>query len=307
MHYAEGFGLGQTAEHIGRLVDRAIQIAWRYKRLWLFGIFAGYGMNFNIQAPDSVVVVESGGAIGPLTTSVPEASIWTVVYLIGLFFLCYTIAIPSLTSAVYSIVRRNEFRFGECILTGIDVFLPVLALSLAGMVSMLVILSLVALVSGVLFGLSTALGWLSLLLTAPLGIGILFVYSTLLNLSIRDIVIRRARLRVALQTAMRVLSHRFRSALGVFLIILGIVLASVVALRFCFYVMRLVVALITGSSVELLPAFYGVLLGLPFSLLVGGFFGVVAESLYTLYYLSVEDPSRDDIWATTGIRRKSAD
>ncbi len=296
--------MAQSAQRLGHLLDRAIQTAWHYRGLWLLGIFAGYGMNFNLKAPSGEPIA---GTVGPLTTSLPFPSVWTVVYLLALFFLCYTIAVPALVSAINSLNRTGSYRFGESVLIGVDVFFPILGLSLSGVVLLVLSASLLAALAVMLFAISTILGVVSLIVIVPAGLLLIFLYASLVNLSIRDITIRRARLLDSLQTSWRFVRRHTRRTFGVFLISVGFVAAAFVALRFCFHLVQLVASLFSAEAGESLPTLYAVLFGLPFSIIVGGFFGVCAEGLYTFYYLSVEEPSRDDIWATTGARDKHKD
>lgn len=299
--------MGKTSRLISQLLDRSIQTAWNYKSLWLLGVFAGFGMNFNLETSGQSGATATMEGLGGVTTTIPAPSVWTFVYAIGLFILLNTIAIPSLVSAVRNIDRQGKFRFGASLADGIDVFFSVLALTLAGVILLVGSMVVLGGITGALFGIAKPLGWSSLVVVIPVGVTILFFYSMMINLSIRDIVIRRASLLGALQTTWRLIMSKLKATIALFLISLCIVGASFIALRFCFYLVRLIIALVTGNPTGELSTLPGLVFGLPFTLIVGGFFGACAESLFTYYYLATEQPSRDDIWATTGIRNRYTD
>jgi FtsH-binding integral membrane protein len=175
--------MAKSSVHIGRLVDESLQLAWRYRGLWLLGIFAGYGMNFNIEIP--------GGTTPDLLADIPIPSAWTIIYLVAMFFLAYSIAIPALIWAIWGLVRTGTFNVRECLMVGVDVFPPVVLFNLVAMILFGVYAGFLGVIFGVLFAVSTVAGVISLVIIIPLGVIGMYVYVAMLNLTIRELTIRR--------------------------------------------------------------------------------------------------------------------
>ena len=281
----------------GAIVNNAFKVAWRYKTLWIFGLFAGVAPQFNYEFgaddlsawnTDPNLGLDALGGIAPWTVIGPTVGA-AIMLLITISFLASCIAEPALIDAVNRIARGGRYRFGESFSTGVDFFWRFLGFSLLlffiGIAALFVLV-----IAGIFtFTAGTGVGILSLLVLIPLAIVSGFIIINIFMLGKRAIVVRNIPISDALEEGWLLLKQNPGPVIVVTLIAFAIGLSIVMAIGFG--VISLPFLVMIGSmqpSLELL--FLGILIGLPVTLIVGGFSGTLFSSLYTLFYFQLVEP-----------------
>jgi MFS family permease len=287
----------------GRIVNRSFEIAWRYKSLWIFGLFASGGMgNFNFNVPTRDITDFSGGDFRFF--DIPQeiyAMFMLSMVMVGLaFFVASIIAEAAVTDSVNRIERGGIYKFADAFSTAIDFFWRLLGLALVGIFGMIVPMFILALIAGIGFGIHTALGILSLLVIIPAMIFWVFTVFNILTLTQRVIIVRNTTIGNGLEEAYHLFKSRFSDLVVIFLIFIAFTIGFGIASAIIWFMFGLPVAAL-GLAADLNPiaAFFGALVaGLPISLVVGGFLGVFYNSLYTLTYFELVEPKQDAAAAT---------
>jgi hypothetical protein len=119
----------------GALIRRSFEIAWRYKSLWVFALFAGGGGYYNINLRDNLVKeYGDGDSLGMYDFSGMESFIrehlWEVISALAIWLVaviivslvCYLISAPALIDSVNKITRGGTYRFADAFSRGLDFF-----------------------------------------------------------------------------------------------------------------------------------------------------------------------------------------
>jgi hypothetical protein len=291
----------------GYIVNRAFQIAWRHKSLWVFGLFAGGFGNFNLDAfthflnPDSSEI----GAVPNIAPEILGALVLLGVLFSIIFIVAYCIAAPALVDGVNRVERGGVYRFGSSFSAGVDNFFRFFGLgvlfflTMFGVVMIFVVLGIIAaIMAGVSMseasaGSAVALVILAVLVALPLFILLYLAIMTPFTLAQRVIVVRNAGIADALSEGWLLFKRNFGKSFVIFLIHLGISIAVGIALLLLFAIVALVVMVFVPNPMEHIAEFIilGLLFGLPISLLLGGFFGTFHSALYTLFYFELVEPA----------------
>jgi hypothetical protein len=280
----------------GTLVNNAFRVAWRYKTLWIFGLFAGATPQFNFQfgSPDFRSWSAEPGTL-PHVFEPLVANLWPFIIaasIIGLLFLILSfIAQPALIDAVNRIARGGSYRFGESFSAGLDFFWRFVGLALLMFLFMLGGFLVVALIGVVAFVIHTAVGILSLLVLIPVSIVIIFIFVNVLMLGERAMVVRNVRIADALEEGWMLVRRNPGQVVVVTLIIFGLAIAFSIVIVIGFVIMSLpFIAVLSTMQMSLELLLLGILIGLPVSLVIGGFSGTFFSSLYTLFYFQLVEP-----------------
>ncbi|MDX9857762.1 MAG: hypothetical protein RBT76_08240 [candidate division Zixibacteria bacterium] len=291
----------------GYIVNRAFQIAWKYKSLWVFGLFVGGFTNFNVDLPTNSFSFDPESAELPFHIS-PEiiAALLLVGFVLFILFLAaYCISAPALIDGVNRIERGGVYRFGASFSAGVDYFFRILGLGVlyfltvfVSMVILTLIFIFVAILAGVSLGDSgagpaIAIFLLGLLILIPLLLFVYLIIMTPFSLAQRVIVVRNAPISDALSEGWLLFKRNFGKSMLIYLINLGISLAVIIALAVLFAVVALIVIIFVPDPMEHITEFIilGIVFGLPISLLLGGFFGTFHSALYTLFYFELVEPA----------------
>jgi hypothetical protein len=294
----------------GAVVNRAFQIAWRYKSLWIFGLFAGGLTNFNLSLPGDMGG-ETGGDL-PFAVS-PEAlaAMMGAIALLALgFFVLYVVAYcisaGALVDGVNRIERGGVYTFGSSFSAGLDYFWRMLGLGVLYTVSIVFVFLVVIfffVMVGVLMGVSFGEGSggavavlviLGILILIPVLMALYLIIMTPFTLAQRALVVRDASIADALGEGWVLFKENFGKSLLIYLIKLGISIGVGIAMLFIFGIVALIVLVVVPNPMDHLIEFVilGIVFGLPISLLIGGFFGTFNSSLYTLFYFRLVEPER---------------
>ncbi|HEX2898067.1 MAG TPA: hypothetical protein VHP63_08475 [candidate division Zixibacteria bacterium] len=272
----------------GKIVEDSFSFAWRYKSLWIFGLFAGSGGNFNMDfgtndlSQADFAQFDSWEPIWQMIVPILAA-----VLVMGLIlFVLHLICSPALVDAVNKIARGGTYKFSESYSRGIDFFFRKLGLTmiLIAAVVGIILLAVLPIVAINIFG---------LLLLFPIVIVGAFFAITLYSLAERAMVVRDTSIGDAIDEAYVLMKQNFSKCIVIALIFLGLsfgmaIVFLMLAAMLYFPVNMLVHAMSENRSIIFI---LGLILGLPITLVIGGFVGTFFHSLYTLFYFGLVDPA----------------
>ena len=279
----------------GRLISRSFQLAWRYKSLWIFGLFAGFGSTFNVPSDFPGFRVESMESLRAFNWDAAHAFEGSPVFLslvlafLGLmvvFLIAHLIASPALVDAVNKIARGGLYRFGDSFSAGVDFFWRFLGLLLLEILAFIVSIIPFALVILVI-------PLLGILLAIPGAFVLIFVWNTIFELARRVIVARDCSIGDALSEGFLLMKQHLSKTIVIFVLIFFLGMAFLIAAAIMWLVVGLPIGGIVWAMTQSVAAgaVMAILFGLPVSLVVGGYFGTFFSSLYTLFYFELVEPS----------------
>jgi len=294
----------------GYLIQRSFQIAWRYKTLWIFGLFAGGGDAFNLNWTDRIerrqvdmdFAYDLFDRLGipydviPPQLAVLGAIILWILALVLLFFICYLIAQPAIIDAVNKITRGGQYRFGTSFSRGADFFWRFFGITMVEIFSVLALIAIVVILAIVLTP-------FSLLLTIPATIVVGFLLYHTFALAEVAMVARNNQIADAIAEGWGVLMRNIGNCFIMTLIMIGLTIGIgivVFILALIFYLpINLLVFGVTENLVSIL--ILAVMIGLPVSLVIGGYTGTFFNALYVQFYFRlVEPPQPQPAIATSG-------
>lgn len=284
----------------GRIVSDSFKIAWRNKSLWVFGLFAGGGgAGFNFD--DSWFKKQDLG-FDPeeffQTWDIPFD--WHLLIPIALalavmglgFMIMHLISVPALIDGVNKIKRGGSYRLGSSFSVGIDFFWRFFGLSI---IAVVVIFS--SMIVAVAFGfVAYAIHWavmvFYILIMIPLFIVLIFGATSVIELATRAMVVRDIGVFDSIHEGYLLLKRNLGNNILMFLIYIGLSIGLGLGALLIWAMVGAPIALIAlATGLGLIPALVlAVIIGMPVSLVVGGFIGTVLESLYTLFYFELVEP-----------------
>jgi hypothetical protein len=272
----------------GKIVEDSFSFAWRYKSLWLFGLFAGSGGNFNFDfdtgdlEQSDIMQFDSWEPLWELILPILAA----IIVMALIMFVLHLICSPALVDGINKIARGGSYRFTESYSRGIDFFFRKLGLTMIFIAAVMgvVLLAILPIV---------ALHWFGLLLLFPIIVIGLFFAITVYSLAERAMVVRDTSIGDAIDEAYILMKQNFSKCVLVALIFVGLsvgvgLLFVMLAAMLYFTVNTIVHAMSENRTITLV---LGVILGLPITLVVGGYVGTFFHSLYTLFYFGLVDPA----------------
>ncbi|UCG62236.1 MAG: hypothetical protein JSV52_02820 [Candidatus Zixiibacteriota bacterium] len=280
----------------GRIISKSFEIAWRYKSLWIFGMFAGGGYsNFNINLP-----TEESSFFDPQQFGFPRFS----EEFLGLFVLAavaagLVFAVASLISqaaiidSVNRITRGGRYRFGDAFSAGLDCFWRFLGLTILFVISLMAAIFVLVIIGVIFFAVHTILGILSLLVLVPGGIFIFFYLISVMSLAERSIVVRNISIGDSLEEAFYLVRKHLGKVVVMFFIFLAFTIGFAIVSLIIWGIFAVPVAAVglIGDMNPIQAILMGIVAGLPISLVIGGFLGVFFTNLYTLFYFELVEPS----------------
>ena len=283
--------------NFGSIIRRSFQLAWNYKTLWIFGLFAGWGggyFNINWPAdsidlggfehqfeglerwnwePDPDIIVPALGAL--LLAMFILGVIWLIIH---------CISVPTIIDAVNKIERGGIYQMGTSFSAGIDFFWRFLGLFLLGFLAWamtaIVLIILIITIVGII-------------IAVPLFIFALYFWFTIFELAARVIVVRNCTIGDGLSEAYQLLKKRFGDTLVMALIIIGLSIAFGIGMWIVWAMIGIPVGGIVWAMTDSAVAglILGILIGLPISIICGGYFGTFFTSLYTIFYFELVEPT----------------
>ena len=281
----------------GKIVKESFAIAWRYKTLWIFVLFAeGGATGFNFAEkfiPDDLRGLSVGSWNLPDLTFLIGPLILAFITMLMVFMVLHLVSLPALIDGCNRIKRGGLYFFSTSLSAGLHYFWRFLGLFFIQLFVIFVSIGMVVLLLVGFFKAATALGVLSLLFIIPMFIFFVFIAVTIFSLAERVVVVRDASIPDALEEGYMLLKGNFGKAGMAFVIWI----ALSIGLGIGAMIIRLIVgAPIAGiaflSGLGLVPALVlAFLIGLPVSIVVGGFTGAAMTNLYSLFYFELVEPS----------------
>jgi hypothetical protein len=272
----------------GKIIENSFSFSWRYKSLWIFGLFAGSGSNFNmdlgLEQPTEAESLPFGSIDQLWQFILPILA--AVAILVLILFVLHMICSPALVDAINRIARGGTYSFSDSYSRGIDFFWRKLGLTVIFVAAVIGVI-LVAIMPIV------ALNLLGILLLFPIFIVGFFFTITIYSLAERAMVVRDTTIGAAIEEAYVLLKQNFGKCVIIALIFIGLsfgiaLLFFMLAAMLYFPVNMLVKSITENRSMIFI---LGVLLGLPITYVVGGFIGTFFHSIYTLFYFGLVDPA----------------
>ena len=283
----------------GRLIQRSFEIAWKFKTLWILGLFAG-GMdafNFDWTGKVDPEVVDMGFAYDwferlnlPTDLVPPDLAVLGAIFLwvlaLGLlFFICYLIAQPAIIDAVNKITRGGQYSFGTSFSRGSDFFWRFFGITLVEIFAAIVVVVAVIVLAYVLTP-------FTLLLTIPCALVVFFFVYHTFGLAEVAMVARNNQIADAVAEGWNLLMRNKANCFLMTLILIGLaigffIVVSVVTLICYLPINLLVLGVVENLAAILLTALF---LGLPVALVVGGYTGAFFNALYVQFYFRLVEP-----------------
>ena len=284
----------------GRIISDSFNISWRYKSLWLFGLFAGgggSGFNFDdswFKKQDIGFDLEEFFETWDFTFD------WHMLIPIGMalavmgigFIIMHLISVPALIDGVNKIKRGGSYRLGSSFSVGIDFFWRFFGLSIIAI--MLIFGSIILAVAFGFF--AYAIHWgvmvFYILIMIPVFLGFIVGTTAVFELGTRAMVVRNIGIFDSISEGYLLLKRNIVNNILMFLIYIGLSIALGLGALLIWAIVGAPIALIAlATGLGIIPALIlAVIMGLPISLIVGGYIGTVVESLYTLFYFELVEP-----------------
>jgi hypothetical protein len=277
--------------------------------LWLFGLFASSGSGgFNLDMFDNddgrfEELTELGHAIEgmmgvsgrdfPLELLAPLLLAGGMMVLV--FIALHIISVPALIDAVNRIKRGGgTFRVGQSFSVGIDFMLRMLGLVVLSVVTFMVTIGGGILIVVVAAAIHWSLAVLAVLVLIPCFFILIWTITNVVNLAQRSMVVRNSRISDALEEGWRLFRQRPKENLVIFLIQLGLSIGIAIATTILWAILGIPIALVAmGMGMGLiLTVLLVVMLGMPASLVIGGFAGTALFNIYTLFYFELVEPTQ---------------
>ena len=289
----------------GEIVSTSFRLSWKYKSLWLLGLFASgwtfFGFDMLTDLEDKRHFnIEDLAFLDRL--HLEETMVMGVAIVIGLILLSFliihvmlnAICTPALIDAVNRLTRGGVYRLRESFSSGVKFMWRTLALLLLHFfVHVIFWIMLVAIVV-MFFAINVLLGVFAVLMAIVLGIVFVFVVASVFQLSYRALVARDVGIAEALEEGFQLLHHNKLACLVIFLIYFGLfLLTSILATLVLVLLLLPFVFLANLSTGGLIAA---VVIGVPvfwlLTLPISGFLGATFESMYTIFYFRLFEPPR---------------
>jgi len=283
----------------GNLIQRSLEIAWRYKTLWIFGLFAGGIDSFNFDWTKKVNYEQADMGFAydwferlnlPTDLVPPELAVIGAILLwalaLGLlFFICYLIAQPAIIDGVNKVTRGGQYSFGTSFSRGADFFWRFFGITLVEIFAAIAVVAVVVV-------LAIVLTWYSLLLTIPCALVVFFFVYHTFGLAEVALVARNNQIADAIAEGWDLLMRNKANCFIMTLILIGLaigffIVVSLVTLIFYLPINMLVLGVTENLVAILLMALF---IGLPVALVVGGYTGTFFNALYVQFYFRLVEP-----------------
>ena len=272
----------------GKIVEDSFSLGWKYKSLWFFGLFAGSFGEFNFQyeadEPFDFETLEYDSYQSVLEYLAPIlAAVLVIVFVLSILRL---ICSPALVDGVNKITRGGTYKFWDSYSRGLDFFWRYLGINVlfAAVMIGVIIVSL---------GIAVLIHWLIFFLMIPVIMIFGFVGSSVFGLAERSLVVRDNSIGDALEEGWLLFKNNIGKCIVIVLIIFGLALALAIVLALMGFMFYFPINLLVGGITENIALTFvlAFILGLPVSIVLGGFGGTFFHSLYTLFYFGLVDPS----------------
>jgi hypothetical protein len=273
---------------IGDIIRDSFKLAWKYKYLWLFGLFAGAGGGgFNIP----------GGNITP--EKIEAFKEWflaalAMLLLVGgmillVMFILHVICKSALIYNIYQIHTDGAHSLSAGWDFGLKRFWPMLGLILLEGILITAFVIILVGIEVVLFAIALPLGFLSLVIAIPGGITGLVAIVLTWGYAERFVTLEMRGVIDSIGEAWALIRQQWQPTLIMGLVKFAISIAVAVA-------MMGIGALLLAPAIALwfaskpLAILYGVAIGLPYLALVSAYFGTFDYAVWTKVFLHLRAP-----------------
>ena len=282
----------------GNLIQRSFEIAWRYKTLWIFGLFAGGvdALNFDWAKKVNRNQVDMDFAYDwferlnlPTDLVPPELAVIGAILLwalaLGLlFFICYLVAQPAIIDGVNKVTRGGQYSFGTSFSRGADFFWRFFGITLVEIFAAIAVVAVVVILA--------VLTPFTLLLTIPCTLLVFFFVYHTFGLAEVAMVARNNQIADAVAEGWSLLMRNKANCFIMSLILIGLgigffIVVSLVTLIFYLPINLLVFGMTESLVAILLMALF---IGLPVALVIGGYTGTFFNALYVQFYFRMVEP-----------------
>lgn len=285
----------------GRMVSRSFEIAWQYKWLWIFGMFAaatGFNLKFEYMLgispsnPFDITMMENIDPKALIASYLGLLPLGIIMGLMGLF------STASIIDSVNRIERGGSYSFSSAFSAGVDYFFRILGLgiiffvvTMVYFISVMLFIFLLSTISGLLAGLA---GFILFIVSMVLGIAALQI----LSLAIRVIVLRSSGIIEAIGEGVQLVKLNFGKNTAAFFILLAFGFAFAIMIGIMWLILNFPIdTMIQAMHLTSLPAMMAALfIGLPITFVVGGYFGVFATTFMTLFYIELVEPKPESAY-----------
>jgi hypothetical protein len=275
---------------IGEIVRQAWAITFKYKSLWVFGLFIeGFAAGQGFMNKDHFPVSKFNGfEFSPMLITLIFIGVIVGLVVLVLHF----IATAGLIDAVNRITRGGEYKFSAALSSALGFFWRFVGLALVLFFFIICLMLIIILPEILVFLVSTILGFFSLLIALPALLFAAFVSLSIYALAQRAIVARNCSISDAITEAYWLFRRNLGQNLAIFLINIGIA----IAVGMCVILLLLIIAapfiaLALTSTTGIIVA---IAVGLPIVLFIlllsEGISGSFKSSLYTLFYFELVEP-----------------
>jgi hypothetical protein len=276
-----------TTLPLSDIIRDSFALAWRYKYLWLFGLFAG-GAGGGLNFPGG----ESGGGL----ERIEEIKAWVLaalamIILIGLIvgtivLILHTLCKTALIYNIYQIETGGAHSLAGGWDFAVKRFWPMLGLTVTQWFVLFAFFMVIILLEVALFLASLALGFLSLLIALPTLFVGLAIGIVVWGYAERFIALENRGIIEALGEGWTLARDEWRSTVTVLLVKIAIAIALGVGVGLVGLVLALPAIGIWSTS-KPLAILYGVLVLMPFLVLVGGYAGTFDYAVWTKVFLKL--------------------
>lgn len=267
---------------IGSILQRSWDIAWKYKALWVFGLFVQGGGGFT-----SIFDLSEDSPFGSITSSPAFVTLVFVGIIIGLIFLImHFISCGAHIDAVNKLTRGGRYTFGSSFSVGVDNFWRMAGLWLLMLGAVIALVLVLALPGVLFFVIHLAVGILGLIVLIPALFAGLVVILMIYWLAQRAVVVRGSSIGDSLDEAYFLFRTYLATCVKFALVLLLIAIVFGIALMILLTIIAApFIAMAIAADGGLLPA---LLLGIPIvglvMLVLEGLLGSFFHSAHTLFY-----------------------
>ncbi len=272
---------------IGDIIRDSFKLAWKHKYLWLFGLFlagsggGNYGGDFEPSDIDA--------AYEWLLAALVAIVLITLVVVIVVMVL-HVISKSALIYNVYQIETGGAHSLSGGWDFGMKRFWPMLGLTLLQVVILIAFLAVLALIVIGLFVAHVALGFLSLLFALPALFAGLMAVSLTWAYAERFVALETRGVIEALGEGVSLVRSQWKPSILVLLVKIGIGIAFAVGMMGVGAALFLPAVALWLMS-KPLAIVYGILVLLPFTILLTAYIGTFDSAVWTKVFLQLRAPS----------------
>ncbi len=283
----------------GRIVSRSFEIAWEHKWLWIFGMFAaGTGLNLKFEYlmgtsatnPFDMTQMSQIDTAGLMAAYVGLIPLFLIMGLMVIF------AKAAIIDSVNRIERGGTFSFSTAFSGGVDYFLRFLGLAIIFFVVISALMSVIALVVVLLFAVNNVLGGFGAFFAFFITFFLIFMISQMANNAYRVIVLRNTGILDGISEGVQLVKLHFGKNVAAFFIMFAFGIAFGVFTFIMWMMLNFPIdSIIQALNLTSIPAmFAAVIIGLPISFLIAGYFGLFNVTFLHSFILS---------WLTQNLNR----